>query len=152
MTGGNEMPGQETAAATQFQHETSASPDGGEQLEDPGSTGVGVEPEAEVVHERKVSAVVGSAHALILTPGHPPHAFALHWGWRWAEDDVNAILEVRFGRSKIDRHPPKEIARIGRSWWGGVGPEPGRAHLTPVTNGAGEDGSSLLEGRCAWGS
>src|SRR5207302_3518759 len=58
LAGLEQVPGQQTAAAPQREHEAVSLAHGLEQGQDPGRRGVSVEPEPQVVHEGEVVAVV----------------------------------------------------------------------------------------------
>jgi len=59
VAGGDQLLGEQAAAASDLEDQTVTSPDRLEALEDPGRTGCGVEVEAEVVDEGEVWPVVG---------------------------------------------------------------------------------------------
>src|SRR5438874_99707 len=58
VAGVEQVPGQQTAAAPQLEHEAVSLAHGLEQGQDPGRRGVSVEPEPQVVHEGQIVAVV----------------------------------------------------------------------------------------------
>ena len=63
MAGIDEVAREQAAAAPHLEHQPVALADRCQQLEDPRRAEIGVEPEAEVVHERKIAPVVGLDHS-----------------------------------------------------------------------------------------